>query len=191
MQAQWVNSLYAALLAALLLSAGKISDTWGRKRTFLAGLTIFVAGSVLAGFSTSAATLISARAVQAIGAAFIMPSTLSTVNAVFRGKYRAAAFGVWGAVISGAEAVGPLACGALTEWVSWHWNFLVNVPVGIIVAMGAVLNVRETHSPDKLPGVDVDGAQLSAIAFGILVFAIIEGPELGWWKPQSSFSIFG
>ena len=120
-QAQWVNSLYAVLLAALLLSTGKIADSWGRKRAFLAGLGVFVAGSVLAGFSTSASTLISARAVQAVGAALIMPSTLSTVNAVFRGKYRAAAFGVWGAVISGAAAVGPLAGGALTQWVSWHW----------------------------------------------------------------------
>lgn len=120
---------------------------------------IFVAGSILAGFSTSAATLISARAVQAIGAAFIMPSTLSTVNAVFRRKYRAAAFGVWVAVISGA-AVGPLAGGALPEWVFWHWIFLVNVPVCIIAPIGAVLTVHETRSPDKLPGVDVNGAQL-------------------------------
>ncbi|MDK4310502.1 MFS transporter [Corynebacterium accolens] len=79
-----------------------------------------MAGSVLAGFSTSAATWISVRAVQAIGPAFIMPSTLSTVNTVVRGKYRAAAFGVWGAVISGAAAVGPPAGGALTEWVSWY-----------------------------------------------------------------------
>ena len=108
------------LLAALLLSTGKIADTWGRKRAFLTGLTIFVAGSVLAGFSTSAATLISACAVQEIGAAFIMSSVLSTVNAVFRGKYRAAAFGVWGALISGADEVRPLAGGALTEWVSWY-----------------------------------------------------------------------
>lgn len=101
-------------------ATGKIADTWGRKRAFLTGLTIFVGGSVLAGFSTSAATLISARAVRAIGAAFIMPSMLSTVNAVFRGKYRTAAFGVWGAVISGVAAVGPLAGGALTEWLSWY-----------------------------------------------------------------------
>ncbi|MBM0261417.1 MFS transporter [Corynebacterium macginleyi] len=148
------------LLAALLLSTGKIADTWGRKRAFLAGLTIFVAGSVLAGFSTTAATLISARGVQAIGVAFIMPSPLSTVNAGFRGRYRAAAFGEWFAVVSGAAVVGPLAAGALTEWVSWHWIFLVNMPVGIIVAIGAVLTVRETCSPDKLPGVYLDGAQL-------------------------------
>ena len=189
-QAQWVNSLYAVLLAALLLSTGKIADSWGRKRAFLAGLGVFVAGSVLAGFSTSASTLISARAVQAVGAALIMPSTLSTVNAVFRGKYRAAAFGVWGAVISGAAAVGPLAGGALTQWVSWHWIFLVNVPIGVIVAIGAVLTVRETRSPDKLPGIDVDGAQLSAIAFGTLVFAIIEAPDLGWWTPKEPLSVF-
>ncbi|MDK6812884.1 DHA2 family efflux MFS transporter permease subunit [Corynebacterium sp. UMB6689] len=190
-QAQWVNSLYAVVLAALLLSTGKIADSWGRKRAFLAGLSIFVAGSVWAGFADSAGTLISARAVQAVGAAFIMPSTLSTVNAVFRGKYRAAAFGVWGAVISGAAAVGPLAGGALTQWVSWHWIFLVNVPIGIIVAVGAVLSVRETRSPEKRPGVDVDGAQLSAIAFGALVFAVIEGPSLGWWTPQSELTVFG
>lgn len=107
----------------------------------------------------TAATLICARAVQAIGAAFVMPSTLSTVNDVFRRKYRAAAFGVWVAVISGA-AVGPLAGGALPEWVFWHLIFLVNMPVGIIVAIGAVLTVRETCSPDKLPGVYLDGAQL-------------------------------
>ena len=82
-QAQWVNSLYAVVLAALLLSTGKIADSWGRKRAFLLGLAVFVAGSVWAGFSETAGILISARAVQAVGAAFIMPSTLSTVNAVF------------------------------------------------------------------------------------------------------------
>ncbi|MGV0350831.1 MFS transporter [Corynebacterium guaraldiae] len=190
-QAQWVNSLYAVVLAALLLSTGKIADSWGRKRAFLLGLVVFVAGSVWAGLSEIAGTLISARAVQAVGAAFIMPSTLSTVNAVFRGKYRAAAFGVWGAVISGAAAVGPLAGGALTQWVSWHWIFLVNVPIGLIVAGGAVLTVRETRSPETRPGVDVDGAQLSAIAFGALVFAVIEGPSLGWWTPQSELTVFG
>lgn len=100
-------------------ATGKIAGTWGRKRAFLTGLTIFVEGSVLAGFLPPP-PLTSARAVQAIGAAFIMPSTLSTVNAVFRGKYRAAAFGVWGAVISGSAALGLLAGGALTEWVSWY-----------------------------------------------------------------------
>ncbi len=141
--AQWVNSLYAVLLAALLLSTGNLADRWGRKRLFLAGLIVFVAGSLLAAAASTAGVLIGARAVQAVGAAFIMPSTLSTVNAVFRGKYRAAAFGVWGAVISGAAAVGPLAGGALTQWASWHWIFLVNLPLGVLVFIAALFRARD------------------------------------------------
>lgn len=92
--AQWVNSLYAVVLAALLLSTGKLADRWGRKRLFLAGLVVFMAGSGIAAVAGDAGALIGARAVQAVGAALIMPTTLSTVNAVFRGKYRATAFGV-------------------------------------------------------------------------------------------------
>lgn len=190
-EAQWVNSLYAVLLAALLLSTGNLADRWGRKRLFLAGLVVFVAGSILAAAASTAGMLIGARAVQAVGAAFIMPSTLSTVNAVFRGKYRAAAFGVWGAVISGAAAVGPLAGGALTQWTSWHWIFLVNLPLGAIVFIAALFTVPETRGEMKRPGVDVDGALLSAIGFGALVFAVIEGPGLGWWTPKNDLTIFG
>lgn len=135
--------------------------------------------------------LIAARAVQALGAAMIMPSTLSTVNAVFRGRYRAAAFGVWGAVISGAAAVGPLAGGALTQWASWHWIFLVNVPVGAAVIVAALATVPETSGVRSRPGADVDGALLSAIGFGMLVFGVIEGPDLGGWTPKESFAFFG
>lgn len=189
--AQWVNSLYAVVLAALLLSTGRLADRWGRRLLFLIGLVVFVAGSVFAASSGDAAGLIAARAVQALGAAMIMPATLSTVNAVFRGRYRAAAFGVWGAVISGAAAIGPLAGGALTQWVSWHWIFLVNIPLGALVFIGAIFTVPETRARVSRPGADVDGALLSAIGFGALVFAIIEGPDLGWWTPTSELSIFG
>lgn len=120
-----------------------------------------------------------------------MPSTLSTVNATFRGKYRGAAFGIWGAVISGAAAVGPLAGGALTQWTTWHWIFLVNVPIGIAVFIAAIIAVPETRGVKTRPGVDVDGALLSAIGFGALVFAVIEGPDLGWITPKAEFSVFG
>lgn len=190
-EAQWVNSLYAVVLAALLLSSGKLADAFGRKRLFIAGLLVFIGGSVLAAMASGAALLIAARAVQALGAAMIMPSTLSTVNAVFRGRYRAAAFGVWGAVISGAAAVGPLAGGALTQWASWHWSFLVNVPIGAVVIAGALATVPETRGVRSQPGADVDGALLSAIGFGMLVFAVIEGPDLGWWSPKEGFNFFG
>lgn len=189
--AQWVNSLYAVVLAALLLSTGKLADRWGRKTLFLAGLVVFVGGSLLAAMSDAAGPLIAARAVQAVGAALIMPSTLSTVNAVFRGKYRAAAFGVWGAVISGAAAVGPLAGGALTQWASWHWIFLVNLPLGALIFVAGILTVPATRGGRERPGADVDGALLSAIGFGALVFAVIEGPDLGWWSPKRDLELFG
>lgn len=189
--AQWVNSLYAVVLGALLLSTGRLSDRWGRKRLFLVGLGVFALGSLLAAISGDAASLIAARAVQAVGAAFIMPSTLSTVNAIFRGKYRAAAFGVWGAVISGAAAIGPLAGGALTQWVSWHWIFLINVPLCLIVGAVAIYAVAETRGGAQKPGADISGALLSAIGFGALVFTVIEGPNLGWLIPKSELSLFG
>ena len=188
--AQWVNSLYAVVLAALLLSTGRLADRWGRKRMFAIGLVVFITGSLIAAVSESGTTLISARAVQALGAAFIMPSTLSSVNAMFRGPYRAAAFGIWGAVISGAAAIGPLAGGALTQWASWHWIFLVNLPIGLLVLIAALVTVPETKAVDTRPGADVDGALLSAIGFGTLVFAVIEGPDLGWWSPQAQFTMF-
>lgn len=189
--AQWVNSLYAVVLAALLLSTGRLADRWGRKNLFLAGLVVFMGASLMAAMSDAAGPLIAARAVQAVGAALIMPSTLSTVNAVFRGKYRAVAFGVWGAVISGAAAVGPLAGGALTQWASWHWIFLVNLPLGLLILVAGILTVPSTRGGSRRPGVDVDGALLSAIGFGALVFAVIEGPDLGWWRPKREFELFG
>jgi len=189
--AQWVNSLYAVVLAALLLSSGSLADRWGRRRMLLAGLVIFIGGSIFAAMAVTASPLIVARVVQAVGAALIMPATLSTVNATFRGKYRAAAFGVWGAVISGAAAVGPLVGGALTQYASWQWIFLVNVPLGIIVVVATFLWVRETKGGKGKPGADVAGALLSAIGFGALVFAVIEGPDLGWWVPKKDFVFFG
>jgi EmrB/QacA subfamily drug resistance transporter len=189
--AQWVNSIYAVVLAALLLSSGRLSDRLGRRRMLLVGLVLFMVGSILAALSDAASPLIWARVVQALGAALIMPATLSTVNATFRGRYRAAAFGVWGAVISGAAAVGPLAGGALTQYASWHWIFIVNIPLGLIVMVATLMWVRETRGGDNRPGVDVDGALLSGIGFGALVFAIIEGPNLGWWKPTTDFTVFG
>ncbi len=112
-----------------------------------------------------------------MGPAFIAPPPLSTVNDASRGnKYRAAAFGVWGAVISGAAAVGPLAGGALTQWASWPWIFLVNLPLGVLVFIAALFTVPETRGEKKRPGIDVDGALLGAFGFGALVFAVIEGP---------------
>ena len=192
-QAQWINSLYAVVFAALLLTAGRLGDRWGRRRMLLIGLVVFVLGSVLAALSGTAGTLLLARAVQGVGGAMVLPATLSTVNATFRGADRAAAFGVWGAVMSGAAAIGPLLGGVLTEVGSWQLVFWVNVPIGVAVFAAALWLVDETRSerPDDQPGVDVAGPVLSAIGFGLVVFGLIEATSLGWLRPTGALTLFG
>ncbi len=190
-EAQWVNSIYSVVFAALLLSVGRVGDRIGRKRIFIAGTAIFVVGSTLAALSDSGSGLIWARVVQGVGGAMVLPSTLSTVNATFRGKARAAAFGVWGAVMSGAAALGPLLGGWLSGSFSWQAIFWVNVPIGGAVIVATIVLVPETSDKITARGLDVDGFLLSSIGFGALVFAIIEGPSMGWITPLRDVSMLG
>ncbi len=189
--AQWINSIYAVVFAALLLTAGRLGDRLGRRMLFILGVVVFIGGSLMAAASESSTALIVARVVQGVGGAFVLPCTLSTVNATFRGRDRAIAFGVWGAVISGMAAVGPLLGGWLTTSFTWPWIFLVNLPIGILVIIGAFLTVPETRATITVPGLDVVGLLLSAIGFGALIFALIEGQTLGWWKPIADLTVFG
>ncbi|MBD5786842.1 DHA2 family efflux MFS transporter permease subunit [Cellulosimicrobium terreum] len=189
--AQWVSASYAVVLAGLLLSAGRLGDRLGRRRLLVVGVVLFLAGSLLSAAADDGGTLIGGRLVQGLGAAAILPTTLSTVNATFRGKDRAAAFGVWGAVISGAAAIGPLAGGWLTTSFTWPWIFLVNVPIGVAVVVGALAWVPETRAPVTAPGLDVEGLLLSGLGFGALVFGLIEGQTLGWWAPKADLTIGG
>jgi len=209
--AQWVSTSYAAGLSALLLVVGRLGDRIGRRRLFLAGTAVFVAGSVLAALAGGAGSLIGARLVQGVGGALILPSTLSTVNATFRGRERAAAFGVWGAVMAGAAALGPLLGGWLTSSFSWPWIFAVNVPIGALVIAGTLAWVPETRQEAADGGaegagaagvtgtaaaavlraqrLDLPGALLSAAGLAALVIGIIEGTTLGWWTAQAPLEI--
>ena len=130
-QAEWMNAIYSLMFASLLLTVGRVGDIYGRKRLFLIGMVVFVVASVLAGFSGGPNALIAARLLQGLGAAMILPSTLSTLNAVFVGRERAIAFAVWGSTIGGMAALGPLVGGWLTTDYSWRWAFWLNVPVGL------------------------------------------------------------
>lgn len=188
--AQWVNSLYSVVFAALLLTAGRLGDRCGRRRLLLIGVTVFVVGSIFAALARDASGLLAARALQGVGGAMVLPSTLSTVNATFRGRDRAAAFGVWGAVMSGAAALGPLLGGFLTQVASWPLVFWINVPIGITVVIAAVLLVEETRG-SSADGFDVAGPLLSAAGLGLIVFGLIESSSLGWWTPQAPLSLFG
>ena len=188
--AQWVTSLYSVVFAALLLTAGKLGDRFGRRTLFLSGLVLFILGSVFAALSGGATSLIIARVVQGVGGAAILPSTLSSVNSLFQGKDRSAAFGVWGAVMAGAAAVGPLAGGLLTQYAGWRWIFWVNVPIGIALVAATLALVPDTKGSQD-PGKDIAGFLLSAIGFGALVFAIIQGPKMGWWPVPGIVGIIG
>ena len=187
--AEWVNSIYSLVFAALLITLGKLGDVYGRRRLFIVGLVVFVVASVLAGRSGSGATLILARLLQGVGAAVILPSTLSTVNATFQGRDRGIAFGVWGSVIGGMAAVGPLLGGWLTTEHSWRWAFYINVPIGALALIGALLWVVETKQNDPVRGFDVPGVFSSGIGMAGVVFALIEGPRYGFFAPIDTFTV--
>ena len=187
--AEWINSIYSLVFAALLITVGRIGDLHGRKKLLVAGITVFGLASILASFSTSGATLIFARFLQGIGGAMVLPATLSTVNALFKGKERGIAFAIWGSTIGGMAAVGPVVGGWLTTVSSWHWAFLINIPIVIIVLIGAFIFIPETKDPHVEKGADFAGIALSIIGLSLIVFGLIEGIRFGWWKTQEQFSV--
>lgn len=190
---QWVSSLYAVVVAALLLTLGRTGDQFGRRRLFVAGLALFVIGSTAAALSNGESSLIASRALQGVGGAMVMPSTLSTVNALFQGKERAAAFGVWGATMSGTAALGPLLGGWLTSTFTWQWIFWVNVPIGLILIALAFALVPETTARRDAGRqdhrLDLGGLLLSALGFGLTIFGLIEATTLGWTTPSAALTI--
>lgn len=179
--AQWITTIYALIFSALLITFGRVADLWGRRNMLLSGILIFTLGSLWAALATSGGTLLTARALQGLGAAAVLPTTLSTINAIFQDKQRAIAFAVWGSVISGMAALGPLAGGFLVTHLSWPWIFYINLPLGAIITIGVIVYVPNSKGAKLGKGIDMDGFLLSTLSFGGLVFALIEGRTKGWW----------
>ena len=188
-QVQWVQESYTLVFAALLLVFGALSDRFGRRRLLIIGMVIFVIASVFAGIAQDGNLLIAARVLQGFGGAMILPTTLSLVNANFRGKERGIAFAIWGSTIGGMVAVGPLLGGWLTTDYSWRWAFGINIPLGIIIIIGALLTVVESKESGNLRRLDWVGALLSIVAMASLVFGLIEGRSYGWWLVNKPFTI--
>ena len=188
-QVQWVQESYTLVFAALLLVFGALSDRFGRRRLLIIGMVIFVIASVFAGLAQDGSLLIGARVLQGLGGAMILPTTLSLVNANFRGKERGIAFAIWGSTIGGMVAVGPLLGGWLTTDFSWRWAFGINIPLGIIIVIGALLTVVESKESGNLRRIDWVGALLSIVAMGSLVYGLIEGRTYGWWLVNKPFTI--
>jgi EmrB/QacA subfamily drug resistance transporter len=189
--AEWINSVYALVFASLLITVGRIGDIYGRRRLLIVGILIFGVASVLAASSYSGTTLIAARLLQGVGGAMILPATLSTVNALFTGRERGIAFAIWGSTIGGMAAVGPVVGGWLTTDFTWRWAFLINIPIVLIVLVGALFWMPETKDPGVERRVDLLGVGLSILGLGGIVFALIEGQRYGWGVATAPLMIGG
>jgi len=184
-QLQWIVDAYLLVFTGLLLAAGGLGDKFGRKRMLISGLLVFGVTSAYAGSVDSASSLIVGRALMGVGAAMIFPATLAILTNVFRDpKERAKAIGIWSAVSGVAVAAGPITGGWLLENFWWGSVFFVNVPVTIVVVVGAWRFVPESRDREA-PRVDRVGVVLSIAAITALVLTIIEAPEWGWVSPST------
>lgn len=187
-QVLWVTSIYSLVFASLLITFGVLSDRIGRRRMFLIGLIVFVVGNVLAGLSQSGLWLIGARGVEAVGGAMMLPTSIAIINVHFRGRQRAAAFGMWGAIFGGMAAFGPLIGGWLAQDLSWRWAFYINLPLGIL-SMLLVLRFVPDSRTSSAERVDPVSVLLSTAGLGLLVFGLIEGQQYGWFRAISSWRL--
>jgi len=179
---QWITDAYTLCFAALLIPAGALGDRFGRRRSLIGGLAVFALGSTLAAFASGTGLLIGARVVMGLGATFVMPATLSILNAVFPPKERAQAIAAWSAVAGAAVVIGPTLGGLLLSHFWWGSVFLINVPLVAVALAGVVLSVPETAEPGR-GRFDIPGMVLVAGALFAIVDAIIEAPDRGWTAP--------
>jgi len=179
---QWIVDAYALVFAALLLPAGALGDRFGRKRALLLGLMIFALGSAVGGVAGSPGPIIVGRVITGIGAAFVMPATLSLLTTIFPPEERRKAIALWAGFAGAGGALGPIVSGALLEGFWWGSAFLVNVPI-IAIVSGMVWVFSPTSKDPEATPLDPLGALLSLIGLGALVYGIIEGPEKGWTDP--------
>jgi EmrB/QacA subfamily drug resistance transporter len=176
---QWVVDAYSLTLAALLLTAGVIGDIRGRRAIFAIGLAIFTVSSLVCGLSTTPLMLNIARGVQGTGGAVMFATSVALIASAFQGRDRGTAFGIYGAVLGGAVAVGPLVGGALTSGVGWRWIFFVNVPIGILAVALTLAKVKESRDPTHRK-IDWSGVVFFSVSLFTLVLGLIRGNDDGW-----------
>lgn len=179
---QWVITAYTLTFGGFLLLGGCVSDLYGRRKIFIGSIAAFSLASLLCGLAQSDMQLIIARGIQGLAAAIMSPAALSIVLSEFKeGKERNKAMGVWAAVAAGGAAAGVLLGGILTQYLSWRWNFFVNVPVGIFVVLAAVrLLPHHIGEENKKIKLDLPGATLATSGLMALVYGLSKAPALGW-----------
>jgi EmrB/QacA subfamily drug resistance transporter len=184
-QMQWVVDIYTLVLASLLILAGAAGDRFGRRRVFQTGLALFAVASLLCSLAPNIETLIVARLLQAVGGSMMNPVALSIVSQVFTGRVeRARALGFWGGVVGIAMSIGPIVGGLLIETVSWRAVFWINLPICVAAIVLTAVFVPESKST-TMRNIDPLGQVLAVLFLFGVVFALIEGPALGWTHPRT------
>jgi EmrB/QacA subfamily drug resistance transporter len=181
----WTITSYSLVFGSLLLLGGRAADLLGRRRMFMAGLAVFTVSSLATALAGDAAMLLAARAGQGLGAAMLSPAALSLITTSFHGADRARALGVWGAVGGAGAAIGVLLGGALTELVGWRAIFLINLPVGVLLAIGAMHAIGRDPRAPRWSGLDLRGALLATLGVGGLVYALSQAEGAGWTSAQT------
>lgn len=178
-EAQWIVNSYMLLLGALILIGGAAGDRFGRRKTFLIGLIAFTAASVACGLAPSSVSLIAARAVQGVGAALLVPSSLAIISAAYPEKERGRAIGTWAGASALTTALGPVLGGWLTDAWSWRAIFFINVPVAALAVVIALWHMPESHNPD-VRRVDWLGGLFAVVGLGCLTYGLTVASEAGW-----------
>ena len=176
---QWVVDAYALTLAAFLLTAGVVGDMVGRRRVYATGVVIFSVSSLACGLSTTPLMLNLARGVQGVGAAVMFATSLALIAQAFVGRERGTAFGIYGAVLGGAVAIGPLLGGAITSGIGWRWIFFLNLPLGVFAVVVCLAKVQDSRDPTTRR-IDWFGFITFSVSLFMLVYALVQGNAKGW-----------
>src|SRR5579859_5507900 len=171
---QWVVESYALLLASLLLLGGSLGDLYGRRKVFLYGVVLFAIGSSWCGLSSSITSLIAARGLQGIGAAFLVPGSLAIISASYTENKRGRAIGTWSGFTAITAAIGPVLGGWLVENASWRWVFFINLPIAILVTLLSLWRVPESRDEAASKSLGWPGAGLATFGLGAITYALIE-----------------
>src|SRR6267143_2192267 len=180
---QWVVEAYALFLGALILVGGSMGDQFGRKRVFLYGVLSFTAASILCRLATSPRLLLAGRALQGMGAAFLVPGSLAIISATFDDAERGRAIGTWSGFSAITTAIGPVTGGWLVEHVSWRAVFFLNIPLAVMVLVLSLRFMSESRDPSRTTQIDWSGAALAVLGLGGTVFGLLEWPPLGAGHP--------
>jgi len=175
----WVIEAYALFLGSLILVGGSLGDQLGRRRVFLSGVIVFTIASVLCGIAPTSLSLIAGRAVQGIGAAFLVPGSLAIITTTFDDEERGRAIGTWSGFTAIMTAIGPVLGGWLVEHASWRAVFFMNVPLAAVVVLLSLRSIEETKDPSRQGAIDWTGAALAVVGLSGIVFGLLEWPPLG------------